>query len=897
MLKRGHSDPYQEFLSKHRTLATMADTVLEKIGEFSHLESRQDFLAAFQDLREQRSRQPEKRGGVYAVIEHQLRPSKTDNLTVRELALICRAAEVTLGYTPWHHQIIASLLLYQGMIVEMPNGAGKTLAASLAAGLNAIAGNRTHIATFNDYLSERDTRWIGPLYQLLGLSVGVIFSAQSVHFEHGMLQADSTTLRVAAKSSSALQPETQPDCDNMQENFQDGDSEMPSSSLALPEASDIAFALSKEPRHETTSNYLIDHSLKLKTVCACDVVYGRLVSFGFTYLRDNVQHSSEDQVLTQRDALIVDECDMIMLDDLSVPLVLSDSKDGDASGPHPSALSDFHKLAQKLTLSIDFIVDDYNVQLTYQGLNHIKELTGQDFFTDDTRGFAHTLINALKALYAYHDKVNYLVENGQIFIIETETGRILTDRRYSDGLHEALEVKEGLVVNFATHQRWERAQMTIKHFVRTYRSVSGMSGTIGSPAEYRHFYELQTVHIQPFQRTRTDHDDLIFRTKHEARKRVVEEAINASKQGKPVLINVPNLKEIDAVGEMLREQGAAFQALDARIVRNLAEEAEAVKHAAQPGAITVCSKLAARGTDIVISPEAVEVGGLMVIGLERGLDRRYDRQLQGRTGRHGNPGESLFILSLEDDLLKIFGSERISSLIFHLGMEEDQPIEHGVISWSIRNAQRKVQNHRRDARYREVEFDDILARHRIVFYDLRQKLLTQDDFRDEILTMVDNWVYFRHRTILQNRRPAVTAHTDSTEVLGHLSAFFDVYETDRIFQIRSKKRQLNLLKETLRRKVLSQVEHENVENGLLRWLILRCLDKHWEWYIQFERTIKEELRLYIDFSRATAVYYTRMEERFDAFFYEVGETILGLILSLSVTHNDSTSLLSELNHD
>ena len=898
MPKQESTHPYEEFLAKHRTLTAIVDAVLEMIEDFSHVTSRQDFLAEVQRLNKEQAALPQKQQGLQATLRRQLRPPREDKLTIRRLALICRAAEVALGHTPWHHQILGGLLLNRGLIVEMPNGSGKTLAAALTACLHSTLGNRTHIATYNDYLSERDMRWMGPLYQLLGLSVGVVFSEQSVHFQHGILESDGLTLKGAPRPNSPPRLNV-PTVNGVGRELLPGDHtvEQPTSP-GLLEMPDHTSPPREELRHETTAHYVIDPTLDLQTVFACDIVYGRIESFGFEYLRDNLKPSPGEQVITQRDMLIVDECDAVLLDDLRTPLIITGPVSEQEASLTRETLQELHKLAQLLNPHEDFIVAGRSVELTYRGLDRITELTGTDFFTEDRCGLAHGLTQALQALHVYHRDVDYLLENGQIVIIDEGSGRLLTGRRYNDGLHEALEIKERLSGSDSGQQKRLLARISIKHFVRTYQVVSGMSGTIGAPEEYRDFYGLETMSVQPFPRTRSDHQDAVLRTKAEAHNYIVNVAIGIAKKGQPVLINVPNLMAIDALAHIFDARGMPFQALDARNARNLTEEAEAVQQAAHPRQITICSKLAARGTDIVVGPEVVDAGGLFVIGLERAMDRRYDDQLRGRTARHGNPGESLFVLSLEDDLLTIFGSQRISSLMVHLGMDNNESIDHPMMSRAIRNAQRKVQRHNRMLRIQAVETDDVLERHRLVFYALRQKILVKSELRDEILTMVDNWTFFKSRTVLQSWSRSIASTHDGDVVFGRLRPYFDTPEVERILQIRSKKRQNNLLKETLHRKICTIIEAQRLEDDVLRFFILTALDTHWARYLEFESSMRDEIVLYLgDSVGAVTQYATRMEERFDTFFYEVGESILAAMLGrVSRPPLAPKSLALEANH-
>jgi preprotein translocase subunit SecA len=352
-----------------------------------------------------------------------------------------------------------------------------------------------------------------------------------------------------------------------------------------------------------------------------------------------------------------------------------------------------------------------------------------------------------------------------------------------------------------------------------------------------------------------------------------------------VLINVQTLRDIDELSQLFTAQGVDFQALDPRKIRNLEEEAESVKRAAQPGAITICSKLAARGTDIVVAPEALDAGGLFVIGLERGIDRRYDDQLRGRTGRHGDPGESVFILSLDDELMTVFGGTRIQNLMLRFGMVEGVPIESALVARRIHHAQKLIQRAQHLQRRQLVEFDDVLERHRLVFYDLRQKVLTKESVQEELQTIMDNWLYFKGQTVLKSLPSRALGRT--VGVFGALEPCFDSIEVERIFQIKNKRRQQNLLKETLYRKMQSKLDAlinaftESSPDAFLKYIMLTKLDDHWAGYLRFEQAVRDEQNLhFLDPAGAIAKYAKAMEERFDSFFYEAGEDILSYVLSL-----------------
>jgi preprotein translocase subunit SecA len=869
------SDPYQEFLSKNRGLGDAADAVVEGVVRLARLKSPEDFRHEVLSFKEEAAKSQAKDSGQLFGLP--LPSRKIDQTTIRGLSLVCRAAEVAMGFNVWNHQIVCALLLQSGKIVEMPNGSGKTLVAGIAAGFNCLPGKKTHIVTCNDYLAERDVRGIGRMYQLLGLKVGVLFSDQSVHFAWGVLDADGVTLRVAPKQRPAVTPVIE-----SQAPEETAQPEQPSAGGGAPmppTVLDAALSPKEELLHETNLGYTIDQNLEPKGIFGCDVVYGRIESFGSAYLKDNLVSEKSEQVMTQRDFLIVDECDSVLLDDLRTPLLITTALRHGPAGALP--LYELHRLAGMLAPGLHFVSSGKSLQLTYAGLDRIKELTGQDLFTESAGGLAHGLVNALLAIHAYRRDEDYLVQGNQIVIIEKEGGRLLFGRRYLEGLHEALEVKEGLGVG-GTQQSKPAARITIKHFVKTYETVSGMSGAIGQPEEYREFYGLDCVMLQPYPLTRSDETDVVFHSKQEALEHGLKVAAWASGRGQPVLINVPKLKDVAEVARHLEQSSVSFQSLDASTVRNLGEEAEKVRLAGSPRLITVCSKIAARGTDIELGEEACRAGGLFVIGIERAKVRRYDDQLCGRAGRHGAPGSSVFVLSLEDELLSYFVSRWTDNVLRKLGMEEGVPIESKFITRRISAAQRKLLQQSYNYRAQVVEFDDIVARHRLVFYDLRQKLLEKDDLRGELRTVLENWIYHKGRTFLRTRSELQLERDNVGRFLGSLEFYFSSLEIERIAQVRSRKRQMRTLKETLEQKL----EPVLGDGGgpylpIIKYRMLNTLDEHWSNYLKFEDTSREEIKLYSsEDTLAIARYAESMEERFDSFFYDVGEDILTHFLRL-----------------
>lgn len=894
MFRKPKRSPYDEFLAKYPEWATFADRVMAQTAALSRTDTPEEFRGELEKLN---SSQAQPQGDTPEGLLRRLGPPVADEASVRRMALVCRAVEVSLGKTPWHHQIICGFLLTQGLIVELPNGAGKSIAALLAAGFNSTCGKTTHIVTANDYLAERDTRELGPAYQLLGLRVGIVYTKQTPELDCGILEPDGRTLRVLPADGSGLaqialklklkeqeeqSPEPTESGDAPDPGGDEPDAEPVAAGEITPEDAAtpgplMSSELKEELLHSPLAGIRVDPELTAKEVFACPVVYGQIPVFGFAYLRDNQTLTLGEQVLSKRDLLIVDECDTVLLDDLRQPLVITGTTRGSGRSLTVSGLHTIQRLASCLTPGVDFEIAGKEVWLTYQGVDHVRELTGTDIFRSDQVGLALALVNALKAMYTYSERVDYLVRNGQVIIVDQRSGRLLADRRFGEGLHEALEIKEGFAPEGVGYDRREMARITYKYFVRVYRTLSGMSGAIGAPDEYMRYYGLECLRIQPDLATRHDYPDIVYRTRAEAVRAVVHIAIEQAEKGRPVLVNVPAIRDVDQLREHFAEALAGratpvLQSLDARSVGSLGDEAEKIQLAGEAGVITICSKVAARGTDIKLDAQALANGGLYVIGLERSDVRRYDDQLRGRAGRHGQPGESVFILSLEDPLMALFGGPRMMRLMLRLGMEEDVPVESDLITRRIEAAQRAIQRRNRDATLQVVEFDDVMARHRTVYYSLRQRLLGRKDLQADLEVIVANWAMSTARNLPPASSRAFGGNQSA--VLGRLARFFDQVESDRVLMVRNRKARVEVLRRTVAEKIAESKSDEQ-----LRVAMLTGLDQGWWSYLEFEEGARDEVHLYepgdpVGFER----YARSMEERFDSFFYEVGETVLESLL-------------------
>ena len=633
-----------------------------------------------------------------------------DDLLPEAFACVREAAKRTLGQRHYDTQIMAGIVLHEGRIAEMKTGEGKTLAATLPVYLNALTGRGVHVVTVNDYLAKRDAEWMGNIYRFLGLSVGVI--VPGLNFE------------------------------------------------------------------------------ERRQAYAADVTYGTNNEFGFDYLRDNMVVRPEQMV--QRDLVyaIVDEVDSILIDEARTPLIIS--------GQAQQSTEHYYRFAQivpRLKRDEDYTVDEKTrqVAVTEEGVAKVEKMLGIDnLYDEDHFELVHYLHQALKAHTLFKRDRDYVVKDGEVIIVDEFTGRLMIGRRYSDGLHQAIEAKEGVKIE---HETQTLASITFQNYFRMYEKLAGMTGTAKTEeAEFVKIYGMDVV-VLPTHKPmiREDLPDLVFKTQEAKYKAVVEDIVELHRTGRPVLVGTASIERSEMLSNMLRRRGVPHQVLNAKYHE---KEAEIVAQAGRKGAVTIATNMAGRGTDIMLGgnpeflakqelkgkypsevlavatertptddPEVLEareayraayakykeqcdrereevvaLGGLFIIGTERHESRRIDNQLRGRAGRQGDPGASRFYVSLEDDLMRLFGSERISGLMSRLGWDDDQPIEHKQVTRAIENAQKRVEAQHFEMRKQVLEFDDVLNKQRQFIYSRRRQMLSGEALSEHIREMQEQVV-------------------------------------------------------------------------------------------------------------------------------------------------------------
>jgi len=594
-----------------------------------------------------------------------------DELLIEAFAICREAARRTIGLRHFDVQLVGGIVLHQGKIAEMKTGEGKTLVASLALYLNALAGKGSHLVTVNDYLARRDAGWMAPIYHMLGLSVGV---------------------NVGTTATYVYDPE-----------YLD----------------------------ETHPDARLQHlrPASKKEAYGADITYATNSELAFDYLRDNMARDLTQCAQRGLSYAIVDEVDSILIDEARTPHIISGQSDESTEKYYQYA-----RWAARLNEGEDYEVDlkHKSASLTEVGIAKMERWTGiKNIYDLENVIEAHQINQALKAKSLFLRDRDYLVKDAEVIIVDEFTGRTMPGRRWSDGLHQAVEAKEGVKVQ---QEQKTIATITVQNYFRQYDKLAGMTGTAITEAEEFHkIYGLDVVVI-PTHRpmVRTDHDDLIYKTEKSKFEAVIDEIVEMNKLSRPVLVGTVSVEKSERLAKMLERRGLKHNVLNAK---QHEREAAVVAEAGQPGAVTIATNMAGRGTDIVLGSGVTDVGGLHIIGTERHESRRIDNQLRGRAGRQGDPGSSRFFISLEDDLMKIFGpaADRIGRLMTSLEVE---PIEHPWVARSIASAQKKVEGMHFDSRKHVVEYDDVMNKQRQIVYEERRKVLEGADARENILGYV-----------------------------------------------------------------------------------------------------------------------------------------------------------------
>lgn len=611
-----------------------------------------------------------------AEFKHRLNDGESlDDLLAEAFAAVREAARRTLGLTHFDVQLVAGIAFHKGMAAEQKTGEGKTLSATTALYLNALTGRGAHLVTVNDYLARRDSGWMGPIYQKLGMSVGVIYAGQG-----------------------------------------DQPAGMFDPSYSAPASDDRLSHLRPASRKEA---YL------------ADITYGTNNEFGFDYLRDNMVGELEQLSQRGHHFAIVDEVDSILIDEARTPLIIS-APDTDPTDKYFR----FAKLIDELNPDIDYTIDEKLrvAQLSDHGLKKIEKKLGIPNLYEKDFETIHHMEQALRARSLYHRDKDYVVKDDQVIIVDEHTGRLMFGRRYSEGLHQAIEAKENVKIQ---QESKTLATISLQNYFRMYEKLAGMTGTAATEAaEFKKIYNLEVLIVPTHRPTvRADHPDRIYKTQRAKFAAIVEGAGELYRKGQPVLLGTRSIEINEILSEFLKRKKIPHNVLNAK---NHEREAAVLAEAGRLGAVTVATNMAGRGVDIVLGGDpagrdkkdwgkenrkVIDAGGLFVLGSERHESRRIDNQLRGRSGRQGDPGESRFYVSLEDEVMRIFGGDKIAGLMTTLRMPENEAIEHSLVSRAIEQAQTKVESWFFDQRKRVVEYDDVVNKQREIIYGRRRKIL------------------------------------------------------------------------------------------------------------------------------------------------------------------------------
>ena len=742
-------------------------------------------------------------------------------------ALVREATKRVLGMRHYDVQMIGGIVLHEGNVAEMKTGEGKTLVALLPSFLNALTGRGVHVVTVNDYLAQRDAGWNAPVYHFLGMSVSVIIADASFLYDPEYINEEHTDERM-----QHLKPCTR------------------------------------------------------KQAYQADVTYGTNNEFGFDYLRDNMVN--EVDFLRQRELnfAIVDEVDSILIDEARTPLIISAP-----AGDNPDSYYQFAKIASHLGPD-DYVLDEKHrsVSLTDAGIEKVQRMLGIDnlYSADNTRLVYH-MDQALRAQVVFQRDRDYVVTNsGEVIIVDENTGRLMQGRRYSEGLHQAIEAKESVVVK---EESMTLATISFQNFFRLYNKLSGMTGTAFTEAEeFQQIYALDVIQIPPNRPIiRIDKDDLIFRTEAGKLRAIVEEVKKFHEKGQPVLIGSASIVKNELIAKYLDEAGLSYELLNAK---NNEREAAIVEKAGQKGAITLATNMAGRGTDIKLTDEVKELGGLVVIGSERHDSRRVDNQLRGRGGRQGDPGITQFFVSCEDDLMRIFQGNQIGAMLNRIGIDEDTPIQNRSVTKMLEAAQKRIEGFNFDSRKNVVQYDNVINRHRRIVYLMRRKILEGANISDEINRLIKEAVAdLTAESIRVNR--------------NFIKEFQSVFDLDRdlIIEIGFKRKEEERAKlATLAvKEAYATKELEfgaDVMRKIEREVYLKVLDALWMQHLENMQYLREGIHWRSIGQRDPLVEYrTESQKLFEGLQKNLREEVLKILLSITPQEAVATDTIDGEEYD
>ena len=797
---------YQKMSDKE--LSEQTEVLKKKLAKLTKSEQNKAVKAAVEAKKDKKAA---KKSGKKALITKS-EDKALDELLADAFAVVREATNRKLKMRHFDVQLIGGMALHEGNVAEMKTGEGKTLVALLPSYLNALTGIGVHVVTVNDYLAQRDAGWNGPVFDFLGMTVGVIIAEASFIYD---------------------------------KNYEN------------EEHDDERF------RHLKPCSR--------KEAYAADVTYGTNNEFGFDYLRDNMVN--EVQYLRQRELnfAIVDEVDSILIDEARTPLIISAP-----AGDNPDSYYQFAKIAAQLGPD-DYILDEKrrSVTLTDAGIDKVQNILGIDnlYSSENTRLVYH-MDQALRAEVVFKRDKDYVVTNsGEVIIVDEHTGRLMHGRRYNEGLHQAIEAKEGVEVK---EESQTLATISFQNFFRLYNKLSGMTGTAFTEAEeFQQIYSLDVIQIPPNRPiARIDKDDLIYRTEDGKLRAIVEEVKKYHEKGQPVLIGSASIVKNEKIAGYLDKAGLPYEILNAK---NNEREAAIVAKAGEKGAITLATNMAGRGTDIKLGKGVKELGGLVVIGSERHDSRRVDNQLRGRGGRQGDPGTTQFFVSCEDDLMRIFQGDRIAMLMQRLGVDEDTPIQNRSVTKTLEAAQKRIEGFNFDSRKNVVQYDNVINRHRRVVYMMRRKILEGENIHGEIERLMKDAA--NDLTMLSSRA--------NKDFVKNFKAVFD-FDEDLISEIGKMRKEqdraklaLTAIKEAY---AMKEAEiSEDIMRKIEREVYLKVLDGLWMQHLENMQHLREGIHWRSVGQRDPLVEYrSESQKLFDGLQKNLREVVLKALLNITI---------------
>lgn len=765
-------------------------------------------------------------------------------------AIVREIAKRTIGLRPFDVQIVGAIALDNGEVAEMKTGEGKTLVATMPVTLNALYTKGVHMVTVNDYLARRDAMWMAPIYLSLGLTLGVI-NNQSVTYQ--VVWKDEEKALAALENNDTIWPKGL-------------DVEVPKPEELNTKAFESFQTTLKE--------------IERKDVYQLEIVYGTNNEFGFDYLRDNLVYSLDAKSQPTHFYAIIDEVDSILIDEARTPLIIS----GPSQGTEV-IYSKFAKLIKKFQKDVDFELDEKSrtCSLTDKGIIKAEKLLGIDNLYDPSNiDNLYHINNALTANYLYKNEVDYIVtEDSELVIVDSFTGRLMPGRRFSGGLHQALEAKENVKVR---EESVTYASITFQNFFRMYDKLAGMTGTAKTEEEeFEQIYHMDVLVIPTNKPViRIDNDDEIFRTIVEKFQAIIKQIKTCYDKGQPVLVGTTSIEKSELISHALNKMGLEHEVLNAKYHER---EAEIIARAGEQSAITIATNMAGRGTDIKLAPGVTEKGGLYVLGTERHEARRIDNQLRGRSGRQGDPGQSKFFLSVEDDLVRVFGGERIGKIMDALKLDEGEPIHHPMLTNLIEKAQKKVEGMHFAMRKYLLELDTIMDSQRKAIYEHRDWILAEEDISSHLKEIYED--------VVQRRVASFTEGTD-WDIDGLKKSF-------RIFNIDTDSLKLE------KYNTIDELEHDCFNllydaylekkeeigedfSGLQKFLLLRIVDERWRKHLESIERVKEGINLRAFGQKDPKMEFKKEAHRlFDEMIDSIYDDMASMLLRLVKTNTEKAS--------